>query len=361
MSASFQTEFRAMAYADDVVNGSAVGSVSFSQGMLHFRSEKASRSVSLSETQLRLDGDGGKQPFFSHPALPGWQILLLETGALHSPELLAHPHLAAVAQRGAKLQKKLAPGLKFLLWLPVILLVLLAGSFMALKPLANAAAKKVPVSVEVDFGNLIWKSMRSQEIPLKDLEPEQQAKVEKAWERLLPHIKTSGYPFQLHVLRDATPNAFAIPGGHMALHTGLLEMAKTPEQVAGVIAHEISHVTQRHSLRNMMQSAGLSMVFGVLLGSPDLASLAGMAEELQALSYSRDMEREADDVGWNYLLKAEINPRGMVEFFELLAKEEGVSGNMPALLSTHPATAERIANLQERLQNLSSDFKAKPL
>jgi beta-barrel assembly-enhancing protease len=165
----------------------------------------------------------------------------------------------------------------------------------------------------------------------------------------------------LHVLRDATPNAFAIPGGHMALHTGLLEMAKTPEQVAGVIAHEISHVTQRHSLRNMMQSAGLSMVFGVLLGSPDLASLAGMAEELQALSYSRDMEREADDVGWNYLLKAEINPRGMVEFFELLAKEEGVSGNMPALLSTHPATAERIANLQERLQNLSSDFKAKPL
>jgi predicted Zn-dependent protease len=252
-------------------------------------------------------------------------------------------------------------GLKFLLWSPLWILGMLVALFLALKPLAAAAVNKIPRSAEAELGNILWKTTSSRMILEPEVPKEQREKLDKAWQRLLPQVKDSGYDFKLHLVQDNTPNAFALPGGHMAVHTGLLKLASTPEQVAGVLSHEIAHITLRHSLRNIVQEAGLQATLGILLGGTDLSGLGEVAGSLKSLQYGREMEREADEQGFEYLLAAKIDPSGLIQFFELLRQESAGGPEMPSLLSTHPATQERIARLQELLHQIPKDFQPHPL
>src|SRR6185295_147454 len=174
---------------------------------------------------------------------------------------------------------------------------------------------------------------------------EWEAEVAKIRSRLLPALTNSGYTFQFHIMQDTNVNAFAIPGGHVVILTGLLERADSAEEVAGVLAHEIAHVTKRHSMRSMMQSAGLVVLIQSIFGDTSgvVAILTQGSQFLIEQRFSRDFEREADDVGWNYLVRANIDPQGMIEFFEKLKKIVAASGmgqmeSSLALLNTHPAT-----------------------
>ncbi len=124
-----------------------------------------------------------------------------------------------------------------------------------------------------------------------------------------------------------------------------------------MLGHELAHVTERHSLRQMVGSAGLFVVVQALLG--DASGLAAVlvdgSTELLNLSFSRDHELEADRAGWQYLLEAGIDPRGMIDFFETLEQETGddMSGAL-SFLSTHPATGDRIETLHQELEALPS-------
>ena len=170
--------------------------------------------------------------------------------------------------------------------------------------------------------------------------------------RLLPVVKDSGYEFKFHIMDDTNVNAFAIPGGHVVILTGLLEAADSGEEVAGVLAHEMAHVTRRHSLRNIVKSAGLLIILQAALG--DTSGLLGLATEasrfLLQQKFSRDFEREADETGWTYLVQAQVDPRGMTRFFEklrdLMAESDtaAMEGAL-ALANTHPTSQERIDRL----------------
>jgi beta-barrel assembly-enhancing protease len=351
--------YRAIAYAPELPNGAATGEICFADGQLRFSSAHAQRAVSLDALKIRLGGSGGKEAFFNHPDLPQWEILLVEGAGLLDPALQAAPHLAGVAASAAKLQRKMTAGLKFLLWLPLIILALLIALFLALEPLVNAALKRIPVSSEVQLGNQFWKLSNLQKA--KSVPPELQAKLDKALARLLPSVADAGYPFEFTIIENPTPNAFAFPGGKIGVHTGLLELAETPEHVAGVLAHEIAHVTQRHSLEQMLKKAGVMAALTVVLGDTSLSGLATAVGDLQGLAYSRDAEREADAVGWNYLIKAEINPKPMIEFFEALQRHTSKEAGVPSPLSTHPATQERIDTLTGWLRELPPEFKPRAL
>ncbi|MGQ0748984.1 MAG: M48 family metallopeptidase, partial [Betaproteobacteria bacterium] len=168
--------------------------------------------------------------------------------------------------------------------------------------------------------------------------------------------------FEFFVMRDHTLNAFALPGGFVGVHTGLIAAAETESELASVLAHEIAHVTQRHIARMLGQQEQMqlpvlvALAAAVLLGRsrPDLAmgaAAAAQAGAVQAsLAYSRDFEREADRVGLEALEGAGFDARAMSAFFERMQRSMRVAddGSMPGWLRTHPVTVERIADTQNK-------------
>jgi predicted Zn-dependent protease len=141
----------------------------------------------------------------------------------------------------------------------------------------------------------------------------------------------------------------------------LLEGVETPEELAAVLAHEIAHVRQRHNLRQVAEMAGPVLVAKYLLGSRNslMATLAVTSAYLGGQRYSRQNEREADTLAWDYLLAANINPEGMLTFFQKLEQtERGL--RPPEILSSHPPTEERIESLKAKVGAIRGTRKFKP-
>ena len=183
--------------------------------------------------------------------------------------------------------------------------------------------------------------------------------------RLVAASPDSGRPFEFFLLKDPSVNAFALPGGFVGVHTGLIVTAQTESELAGVLAHEVAHVTQRHMARmlagqerNSMATLA-AMALGVLATRANSnlgqAIIAGsQAASIQSsLNYSRDYEREADRVGVQILEAAGYDVRGMPSFMERLQRATRLyENNAPDYLRTHPVTTERIADLQNRTETV---------
>lgn len=175
----------------------------------------------------------------------------------------------------------------------------------------------------------------------------------------------ANYDFFFFAVRDPVLNAFALPGGYVAVHSGLVMAAQTESELASVMGHEIGHVAQRHIARAISKQSKDSliplaaMVLAVLAArsSPDASMAAvmggqGIALQRQ-LNFSRDSEREADRVGLKILTAAGFDTSGMVSFFgRLQTSSRAYSDTVPAFLRSHPLTTERIADIQERIRDL---------
>lgn len=182
--------------------------------------------------------------------------------------------------------------------------------------------------------------------------------------------------FEFFVISDPQINAFALPGGYIGIHTGLLLTAETESEFASVMGHEIAHVTQRHIAQLFgTQGRSMAMVLGSLLlgalaanSNPQLAEaaiVAGQAGAIQQqLGYSRAFEREADRMGLQLLERAGFDPRGMPGFFARLQRATRIyESDLPGYLRTHPMTQERFADMENRVAQMryrqvvdSSDF-----
>lgn len=151
------------------------------------------------------------------------------------------------------------------------------------------------------------------------------------------------------IANDTILNAFAVPGGHLFVYTGLLKAANSAAEVAGVLAHEIGHVTMRHGANQLMKSEAVSRVSTILFGS-DSASIAkavlNICENLVFLKFSRDDEAQADSCSVKYTVAAQYNPFGLKHFFEtLMAKYPNGTGSFE-VLSDHPDTGNRITAME---------------
>ncbi|WP_162913296.1 M48 family metallopeptidase [Rhodospirillaceae bacterium SYSU D60014] len=149
---------------------------------------------------------------------------------------------------------------------------------------------------------------------------------------------TPPHPVTVTVVDRAEINAFAAPGGHILLLSGLIETAGSAEEVAGVLAHEVGHTVERHGMRSMVRNLGAGLIFELLSGG---SSLANVAPVLTMLAYSRDFEAEADARAVELLAAANIRTDGLADFFARLAREEEELPQVFAYLSTHPAAALR--------------------
>ncbi|HYD57517.1 MAG TPA: M48 family metalloprotease, partial [Burkholderiales bacterium] len=235
----------------------------------------------------------------------------------------------------------------------------------ALPDLGGAGDAALSPQTERRLGENIVREIRFRDPSYVD-DPEVTEYLAALGARLAQSMSGARQDFDFFVVRDASINAFALPGGFVGVHTGLINAADTESELASVISHEIAHVTQRHIARMFGQQQQMKMPMmvalaaAILLGSArsDLASGAAAAIQAGAaqaqLSYSRDFEREADRVGLQALAGAGFDARAMAAFFEKLQRHTRVAddGTVPGYLRSHPVTTERIADAQNKSSGL---------
>jgi Zn-dependent protease with chaperone function len=176
--------------------------------------------------------------------------------------------------------------------------------------------------------------------------------------RLEEAIPKAPYAFTVTIVEDPSMNAFALPGGQIVIYTGLLARAESPEEYAGVLAHEMQHVLARHGLTRVVRDLGLAVLAQLALGGAGDAwgLVLGQAPRLLSLQFSRAQEFEADAGGVKLLTAAKIRPDGLRTFFARLARKEGGMSNSLAFLSTHPTSKARL----DRLSRLTRGKPALP-
>ncbi len=216
--------------------------------------------------------------------------------------------------------------------------------------MASLIAPYVPVSWEKELGLPVLEALAPEGSRCTD-----EARIAPLTEivrRLEETIPDRRYDFRLIVVNESAMNAVAVPGGTIVIFQGLLDRTRTPEELAGVVAHEMQHVAQRHIMKLILEHASSSVIISAVTGDGGDALAFGLesAKTLGLLRYSREHEAEADAAGLQMLKRAGIDPRGMIAFFKTM-NEEG-SGALPAglnYLSTHPDTLWRIEQLQKQL------------
>jgi beta-barrel assembly-enhancing protease len=236
-----------------------------------------------------------------------------------------------------------------------------------LPSLGEAGAEDLPPAIERRLGEQIMLQVRRDPTYLPD--PESTEYLNDLGYRLVSVSPSRSLDFVFFVIRDPMLNAFALPGGFIGVHTGLVITSQSESELASVLGHEIGHVTQRHIARMLAkQKESTAMAIGALLlailaaragGSSggDLTQAAIMGSQAaivqQQLNFSREAEREADRVGFQTLVEAGFDGRGMEGFFtRMQAGTRIYEGTAPAYLRTHPMTVERISDMQNRTRNL---------
>jgi predicted Zn-dependent protease len=249
-------------------------------------------------------------------------------------------------------------------WLLLALaaLPLAAGQAQNLPDLGERSQADLSPQQEKRIGEAIMREIRRDPDYLDD--PEIAAYVQATGRKLVGASGETRQEFEFFVVRDRTVNAFALPGGFVGVHTGLLLTAQDESEFAGVLAHEIAHVLQRHSARQLEAANQLTPIALLGLGlavlaaraSPQAAQAAVIASQAAPtaamLGYSRDFEREADRVGFQILQGSGYDVNGMASFFERLQKSTRLyDNNAPTYLRTHPVTSERIGDMQSRVKD----------
>ena len=230
----------------------------------------------------------------------------------------------------------------------------------ALPALGDPSPESLSPSTERKLGESIMRDIRRSQAGDEDLDVI--AYLEALGRRLIDASK-SGQDFEFFLVRDSSLNAFALPGGFIGVHAGLIAAAESESELAGVLAHEIGHVTQRHIARMLGKSrdAGIAQMVGLVLAAlaarsnpqatPGLIALGQQMAQDQMLSFSRDAEREADRIGFDTLTRAGFDPQGMVSFFGRIQRASRVyESAAPAYLRTHPLTTERMSDMQARIR-----------
>ena len=235
-----------------------------------------------------------------------------------------------------------------------------------LPDIGTPASTTLSLADEYKIGLMIMRSLREAGQIVED--PEINEYLQSLGMRLSSQAHEGAHRFTFFAVRDSGINAFALPGGFIGVNAGLVKATRSEAELAGVLAHEIAHVTQRHIARSL-QNAGranlasaaailAAILIGATTGLPSDAVLGsvtaaqGLAAQSQ-INYTRANEAEADRVGIGILAAAGFDPVAMPEFFGTMQQRAGGAGrNIPDLLRTHPVTSERIAETRDRASRM---------
>jgi beta-barrel assembly-enhancing protease len=298
----------------------------------------APRAATLrwSETFLSIDGGAGELAVWPRARLivsepdPDGRVALSCKG--EPGRVLSNALALPVQVRASRMQRRHYVG-----WITVGVAAL-ALAFVVVVRLPAAGASLVPRSVENRLGEMVEPVVVGKHRVCRG--DDGQRALEQL-EARLARAAGIAQPVRVVVIDSKTVNALTLPGARMIIMRGLFEQVGNPDQLAGVMAHETSHIVRRDPLTALFRGAGISLIsttLGINLGFADLSSLAG---RLVGLSYSREMERLADANGVAYLQASGLRSDGLAAFFALTEKRSGSAGGAIEFLSDHPRTADR--------------------
>ena len=245
-----------------------------------------------------------------------------------------------------------------------LLLLAFGAHAQGLPDLGDASAATLSESQERTIGNRIMREVRVDPAYVED--PDVADYIVSLGNRLLSAADSPRRELSFFVIQDEAVNAFALVGGHIGVHTGLILLTQNESELAGVMAHEIAHILQRHQARTMAGQSRAAWASLAALAVAILASRggsqgsqvseaavasAGALQMQNLLDYTREHEREADRVGITMLERAGYDARGMQSFFERMLRANRLNEfkGAPSYLRTHPLTTERIADIQDRV------------
>jgi beta-barrel assembly-enhancing protease len=213
------------------------------------------------------------------------------------------------------------------------------------------------VADEINLGREAQRRVRAQ-VPV--LEGPVDVYIASVGHRLVGHARGAHYPYSFSIANYREINAFALPGGPVWVNRGAIQAATTEAQIAGVLAHEVAHIARRHAADQISRGVianGLLGLLGAMLGNAGGARIAQTGAQMLAggylMTFSRDEEREADRAGVEIMQRAGWDPRGMIEFLQILRQRAGRDpSSVELFLSTHPSPAERIDRLREQLATM---------
>ncbi len=228
--------------------------------------------------------------------------------------------------------------------LPLGFIALCAAAYFWLLPyLSERMAMALPPETDVQLGD----AMYQQTAASLAIDEARSATLQAFGDKLgiAPTFK-----LRMHLVKDDQINAFAMPGGHIVVYTGILDKMMEPEELAALLSHEGTHVEKRHSTRAIARDLSGSLFLSLLLG--DVGDLVGIVakkgDELKSLSYSRDLETEADTIGIRRMHANGVDPQGMVKLLELLGREAEDMPEGASFLSSHPLTKDRLSKAKAK-------------
>lgn len=303
---------------------------------------------------VEVEFEGTDRIYFNDPSRPDLKIFTSDQSILN------HPAMRQAGQVQAQVtnvlgRRELTRAVRLTAYFIIACVLATWFCSVALSFMSRTLAAQVPMEWEDSFGRAHVDELQQEGMLIDDTN--QIAQLTALAQPLIKVLPENRRNLKFYILKDADPNAFALPGGYVVVHEGLLQMVDTPEQLLGVLAHEIAHETQRHLIREKIAAAGPLVIFGVFLHSRSGAgNLVAMGSGLMIYEgFSQEYESEADAVGWDYLVEANIDPRGMIQTFQKLKMmEDGMKHrhSMPQAFSSHPELSKRIDRLESKWRKL---------
>jgi len=256
-------------------------------------------------------------------------------------------------------KKSESKGVKLFLLVGIGIVAMIIALYFLLVPfLAESAAESFPIETEIQLG--------SQMSAMYNIQANSNDSANFYLKRFIEALKIdSPYPLSMQIIESKEINAFAVPGGHMFIYSGLLSQMTHYEELVALIGHESAHVNKRHSLKSIFRSGASSIAIALVIGDMTgiSAGLLSQADNLNQLGYSRELETEADIVGLKLMQERQINPSGMIWLLNILLEASGKVDPSMKYLSSHPDTKDRIAEVNKNLMlrknwNENSELKA---
>jgi predicted Zn-dependent protease len=360
------TSFEAHAFNREPGGELVTGLITFDAWNLHFQSDEMTLRIPLPRLKVDLGEGEDERVYFSDPSQPVWQVYTPDQSVLGAREL-ANSDTVREQLSNIVTRRELSRRLKITLWCLAGFALVAWLAWVATGLMARALIARIPREWEEKIGEEVLKEMRAEMVFVED--QTRVAQLAALATPLTQKVGGTNLSFTFHLVEDDEPNAYALPGGHVIVYTGMLDLVDRPEELLGVIAHEVAHVTQKHGFRKVISAAGPFLVFGVFLrgGNGMLNVLSENSGLLIQQSFSQEYETEADNVGWQYLVDANIDPRGMTDLFLKLKGYEmsqKLARVTPQAFDSHPALDKRLARLEAKWKKLprkSGFVELKPL
>lgn len=306
------------------------------------------KAYDLAEFQLDLTGQDGDKIRLVHVPT---SIAIISTDRGLLPELQMHASKWDIGRDAKKAEKdlKAMPGKKFafLGTLAAIIIGSCAAFYFGFEMCVNLAMNNIPPSAEVTIGELYTKSEKL------DQNSEDYKRINRIGQKLVSKLKNSPYKFKFYVENKDEINAFALPGGTVIVLTKLIHDAKSDDEIACVIGHEIGHVIHRDTLRRLLHSGGLGLVVAIASGgmidNEQINACLPLLQQLESLNYSRAQEAAADVTGIRITEGAGYNGEAIIDLFKRIEEQNGeqkFGKEALALLSDHPMSEDRIKTIK---------------